>query len=171
MKTNAQGVSSVGCRVLTEVESRITRHTSRVAGDRTCTRQSRAIAFTLLEVMIACGIFFIAVFAILGLVSNCLRNARALRHIEVDAGMVAAQLYKTNKLTEGVLSGDFGDTYHDYSWETLTQEAATNGLYQVDIVVRKRGLANPVDTMSVWIYSPESSTGPLNRSPFSNPRR
>ena len=127
-------------------------------------------AFTLLEVMIACGIFFIAIFAILGLVSNCLRNARALRHIEVDAGMVAAQLYKTNRITEGVLSGDFGDTYHDYSWETQTQEAATNGLYQVDIVVRKRGLENPIDTMSVWIYSPESVNA-LNRSPFSNPRR
>ena len=128
-------------------------------------------AFTLLEVMIACGIIFIAVFAILGMVSNCLRNARALRHIEVDAGMVASQLYKTNKLTEGVQSGDFGDTYREYTWETDTEEAATNGLYQVDIVVRKRGLQNPVDVMSVWIYSPESSAGPFNRSPFSNPRR
>jgi hypothetical protein len=121
--------------------------------------------------MIACGIFFIAVFAILALVSSGLRNARALRHIEVDAGMVAAQLSKTNRLTEGVMSGDFGDTYHDYSWEMTTQEAATNGLYQVDIVVRKRGLQNPIDTMSVLIFSPESAAGPLNRSPFSNPRR
>src|SRR5215475_4375956 len=121
-------------------------------------RRSPTTAFTLMEVMIACGIFFIAVFAILALVSTCLRNARALRHIEVDAGMVAAQLSKTNRLTEGVLSGDFGDTYHDYSWETVTQEAATNGLYQVDIVVRKRGLQNPVDTMSIWVYSPESAS-------------
>src|ERR1043166_987813 len=129
------------------------------------------LAFTLLEVMIACGIFFIAVFAILGMVSNCLRNARALRQIEVDAGMVASQLYKTNRLTEGVQSGDFGDVYRDYSWETVTQEAATNGLYQVDIVVRKRGLQNPIEAMSVWIYSPESASSPFNRSPFSNPRR
>jgi Tfp pilus assembly protein PilV len=134
-------------------------------------RSQSGLAFTLLEVMIACGIFFIAIFAILALVSNCLRNARALRHIEVDAGMVAAQLYKTNRLTEGTLSGDFGDMYHDSSWETETQEAFTNGLYQVDIVVRKRGLQNPIDTMSVWVYSPESSTGPFNRSPFGNPRR
>ena len=146
--------------------SRITHHESPITN-----HQLPISAFTLLEVMIACGIFFIAMFAILGLVSNCLRNARALRHIEVDAGMVAAQLSKTNKLTEGVLSGDFGDTYHDYSWETVTQEAATNGLYQVDIVVRKHGLQNPVDTMSVLIYSPESASGPFNRSPFSNPRR
>src|SRR2546430_16259229 len=53
-------------------------------------------AFSLLEVMIACGIFFIAVFAILALVSNTLRNARILRHVQVDAGMAAAELFKTN---------------------------------------------------------------------------
>jgi hypothetical protein len=157
MKTNAEK-SKVEDRGPGEKRSRNTRHAK------------RATAFTLLEVMIACGIFFIAVFAILALVSSCLRNARALRHIEVDAGMVAAQLSKTNRLTEGVLSGDFGDTYHDYSWETVTQEAATNGLYQVDIVVRKRGLQNPVDTMSVWIYSPESAQN-IRPSPFTHPPR
>jgi hypothetical protein len=158
MKTNATEKSRVEERGPGEKRARNIRHAR------------PASAFTLLEVMIACGIFFIAVFAILALVSSLLRNARALRHIEVDAGMVAAQLSKTNRMTEGVLSGDFGDTYHDYSWETVTQEAETNGLYQVDIVVRKRGLQNPVDTMSVWIYSPESANA-LNRSPFSNPRR
>jgi hypothetical protein len=46
--------------------------------------------FTLLEVMIACGIFFMATFAILGLVSNTLRNARGIQRVEVDAGMAAA---------------------------------------------------------------------------------
>jgi len=162
-------VPSVECQASGEHRSRITRHASD-SPSTLHTRSSSGTAFTLLEVMIACGIFFIAVFAILGMVSNCLRNARALRQIEVDAGMVAAQLSKTNKLTEGVMSGDFGDVYREYSWETVTQEAATNGLYQVDIVVRKRGLQNPVDIMSVWIYSPESASG-LNRSPFSNPRR
>jgi hypothetical protein len=166
MKTSV-AIPSVECRAPSDDASRITDHASSLSRPN---RSSRT-AFTLLEVMIACGIFFIAVFAILGLVSNCLRNARALRHIEVDAGMVAAQLSKTNRLTEGTLTGDFGDTYHDYSWEMETQEFATNGLYQVDIVVRKRGLANPVDTMSILVYSPESASTPFNRSPFSNPRR
>jgi len=170
MKTS---VPSAKCRASNHASriprhARNTQHAPQLPG--TSLRRS-SIAFTLMEVMVASGIFFIAVFAILGLVSNCLRNARGLRHIEVDAGMVAAQLYKTNRVTEGVLSGDFGDSYHDYSWETVTQEAATNGLYQVDIVVRKRGLQNPVDAMSVWIYSPESASTPFNRSPFSNPRR
>jgi hypothetical protein len=39
-------------------------------------------AFTLLEVMIAGALFFMAVFAILGLVATTLRNARALQQTE-----------------------------------------------------------------------------------------
>ena len=87
-------------------------------------------AFTLLEVMIACGMFFIAIFAILALVASTLRNAQVLRRVDVDAGMVAAQLFKTNRLYEGSESGDFGNIFPDYSWETMTQEAFpfTNGL-------------------------------------------
>ncbi len=126
-------------------------------------RRSRCsqTAFSLLEVMIACGIFFMAVFAILAMVSAVLRNARSLRRTELDAGMVAAQVTKTNRLTEGIESGDFGNLYQDYSWETETYEpaiSATNGLWQVDIVVRRRGVQQPVDSMSILVYSPDSST-------------
>ena len=113
-------------------------------------------AFSLLEVMIACGIFFMAVFAILAMVSSVLRNARSLRRVELDAGMVAAQVCNTNKLTEGTESGDFGNLYPDYSWETETYEAETNNLWQVDIVVRRRGLSQPVDQMSIYLFRPES---------------
>ena len=61
-----------------------------------------ARAFSLLEVMVAVGIFFMAMFTILALVSNSLRSARKLRRVEVDAGMVAAQLLiKTNRFNEG----------------------------------------------------------------------
>ncbi len=115
-------------------------------------------AFTLIEVMIALGIFFMATFSILALVSRSLRNARALQKIEVDAGMVAAQLYKTNRLTEGTDSGDFDKYYRDYSWTTDSQQIASNGLWQVDIVVRKRGVHEPVDKMTVWLYSPDSKS-------------
>src|SRR5215813_2095345 len=95
-------------------------------------------AFTLMEVMIAAGLFFVATFAILGLVSNTLRNARRLQQVKVDAGMVAAQLSLTNKLYEGVESGDFGDIYRGYSWEYEDYEVMSNGLHQVDFVVRHR---------------------------------
>jgi hypothetical protein len=115
-------------------------------------------AFTLMEVMIASGIFFMAMFAILALVSSTLRNARGLQHGEVDAGMVAAMLSKTNRVTEGGDSGDFGDSYPDFSWETESFEAETNGLWQVDIKVLRRGSQQPVDTMSIWVYSPDSKS-------------
>jgi hypothetical protein len=126
--------------------SRITPHSSRSA-------------FSLIEVMVACGIFFMAVFSILALVSGVLRNARGLRRIELDAGMVAAQVSNTNKLTEGTQSGDFGKLYPDYSWEADTYEVATNGLWQIDIIVRRHGLPQPVDTASIWLFRPESQTG------------
>ena len=76
--------------------------------------------------------------------------------------MVAAQLYKTNKLTEGIESGDFGDMYPDYSWETDSEQIASNGLWQVDIVVNRRGLQKHVDAMSVWMYSPDSHSSLFN---------
>ncbi len=117
-------------------------------------------AFSLLEVMIASGIFFMCIFAILAMVSSVLRNARSLRRMELDAGMVAAKVVGvTNKLYEGTESGDFGDLFPGYSYETATYEAATNGLWQVDIVVRRRGLAQPVDSMSILVFSPDSSIG------------
>ena len=130
--------------------SRITHHFS---------SPSTRAAFSLLEVMIAGGIFFMAIFAILAMVSSVLSNARSLRRVELDAGMVAAQLSITNKLTEGTQSGDFGNLYPDYSWEADEYEVATNGLWQVDIIVRRRGLAKPADVMSIWLFRPESKSG------------
>ena len=123
-----------------------------------------ATAFTLMEVMIACGIFFMAMFAILALVSNTLRNARGLQHGEVDAGMVAAMLSKTNRVTEGGDSGDFGDAYPEFSWQTDSFEAETNGLWQVDIKVLRRGSQQPVDAMSIWVYSPDSKSSAFGAS-------
>jgi hypothetical protein len=57
-------------------------------------------------------------------------------------------------MTLGQDSGDFGDLYRDYSWETDTEEAGTNGLLQVDIIVRKRGQHDPFDTMSILVFDP-----------------
>ncbi len=122
---------------------------------------SRVRAFTLLEVMIACGIFFMATFAILALVSNTLSNARRLQRIDVDAGMAAAQVYqimKTNRQAEVSLSGDFGDSFPDYSWTADSQQFDTNGLLQVDIVVTRRGLNKAFDTLSILVFSPDAKS-------------
>ena len=89
-------------------------------------RRRRAAALSLIEVMVAMALFFMAVFAILGMVSNTLRNARALHQTTVDAGAIASFLAVSNRLEEGVFSGDFGDVYpeYEYSYDAML---ITNG--------------------------------------------
>lgn len=119
-------------------------------------------AFTLIEVMIACGIFFMATFAILELVTSTLRNARSLQRGDVDAGMAAAQIYqtlKTNRQVEVSGKGDFGEAYPDYSYEFETQQYQSNGLLQVDIIVSRRGLRTPADALTIWVYNPDAKSG------------
>src|SRR5688572_14984674 len=93
-------------------------------------------AFSLLEVMLAIGIFFIAIFAILGMMSNWLNAARSLQDTQVDASDLAAELSITNRLDEGVESGDFGDLHPGYEWTRETILVGTNGLFRVDFRVR-----------------------------------
>ena len=123
---------------------------------------ARSVAFSLLEVMIACGIFFMATFAILALVASTLRNARSLRHGDIDAGMAAAQVYqllRTNRQTEVSGNGDFGEAYRDYSYDFTTSEYQSNGLLQVEITVNRRGNRRPVDSMTIYVYSPDARSG------------
>ena len=47
--------------------------------------------FSLLEVMIAVGIFFMVSFAVLALVSRCLKQAAALEHVHSPITAIAAQ--------------------------------------------------------------------------------
>jgi general secretion pathway protein I len=112
-------------------------------------------AFTLMEVMIAVAIFFMAMFTILGVMSASLHAASILRDNGPTAGMVAAQLSITNQMQEGSDSGDFGDIpiYEGYRWISQTTEATTNGLYQVEIAVFDKG--GKVDsTLTVLFYKP-----------------
>jgi Tfp pilus assembly protein PilV len=120
----------------------------------------RIEAFSLLEVMIAVFIFFMAVFSILELVSQNLRAARLLQSDSPNAGVLAAELSLTNKLEEGTDSGDFGDLYPAYSWSRDIFETSSNGLFQVDFVVFRQSQVD--STMSVLLFKPESGakTGP-----------
>lgn len=129
-------------------------------------RGRRCSAFSLLEVMIALGIFFIALFAILGLVSQLLRNARAFQNKKaVDAGMVHAYfLSVTNKVTEGFESGEFSDLaefngqYRDYSWEKDTTFFASNGLWQVDYRVLNRRNGSVESAISTLYFDPTTQS-------------
>ena len=52
-------------------------------------------AFTLMEVVIALGIFFMAIFALLQLTSQGLRMARAVQHVGLNPSVLPAQLALT----------------------------------------------------------------------------
>ena len=122
-------------------------------------------AFTLLEVIIACAIFFMAAFAILELVTTGLAQARSLEQREPDAGMLAATLSLTNQLVEAASSGDFEDIapglYKEYRWARDINEVSSNSLFQVDFIVyrdaKKKG---PSETkMSILLFRPGSKPG------------
>jgi Tfp pilus assembly protein PilV len=114
-------------------------------------------AFTLLEVMIALGIFFMCIFAILEVVATNLRGARKLQDQPVDVSLLVADLYQTNKLEEGSDSGDFGDLFPGYKWENQTTLMATNGLFKVEyLVTHPGGTEHSEQRMTVLLWRPES---------------
>lgn len=117
----------------------------------------RHAAFTLLEVMIAVAIFFVAIFAILELVSQNLRHVQNLQKPQVDIASLAVELSLTNSLEESFESGDFGDLYPNTSWTREIYEAGTNGLFGVDFVVTEDKGGRPVETkLTILLYRPNS---------------
>jgi hypothetical protein len=117
-----------------------------------------ARAFTLLEVMIALAIFFMAIFTILGSVSRSLGAARSLQQKSPDIGSLAADLMLTNKLEEGTVDGDFGDLYPGCTWRRDIYLKATNGFFQVDFAIHQARGRQSVDwTTSILLWRPEST--------------
>ena len=126
-------------------------------------------AFSLMEVMIAMGIFFMSVFVILSLVSSSLQNARRLQQPMVDAAMAASELSLTNKLVETTMTGDFGKAYPGYTWTADINEVMTNKLFQVDYQVFNNHKAL-VQKMSVLFFRPQSPAGSLDGATVGKPR-
>jgi hypothetical protein len=122
-----------------------------------CTRHHAGKAFTLLEVMIALAIFFMAVFAILDCTSQSLGAARRLQLNEPDVGMLVADLMLTNKLEEGMEEGDFGDAYPGFTWTREIFEVATNGFFEVDLTVVGNVANRPyASATALYLWRPDS---------------
>lgn len=118
--------------------------------------------FSLLEVMVAMFVFFIVVFAILGMVVQSVGAARALQKQHADCGLVAAMFSLSNSLEEGSYSGDFEGIVPDYTWDAEVFERGSNGFFQIDIAVRKKGASGKDvgETMSMWKFTGQKSKGP-----------
>jgi hypothetical protein len=127
----------------------------------------RRQAFSLLEVMVAIGVFFMGVFAILGLVSSSLSNARRLQRPIVDAGLVASEVSLTNKLTEDMFSGDLsqflGKSCPGYTWTYTVEEVESNKLFGVTIILQDDEHGRAVmSKMSLLLFRPDSPPGHLD---------
>lgn len=119
-----------------------------------CNRRS-GVAFSLLEVMIAVGLFFMVAFAVLALVSQNLRTARALQFTRSPIGSLASQtlLIATNGLEEGIETGDFEGLFPEHRWEREVREFETNGLMEVHLSVSRQGQAKPEAEMTILVFS------------------
>jgi hypothetical protein len=129
----------------------------------------RLEAFTLMEVMIAIGVFCIGVFAILALVANVMHGARLLDKPMVDPGAVAGEIAQTNQLIEvrgvyGDLSEFLGDNYKGYTYAYDINEVQSNRLFQVDLFLRNdKAPGKPIiSKMSVLLFRPLSPAGSLD---------
>lgn len=121
-------------------------------------------AFTLLEVTVACAIFFMVAFAILELVTRSLSAAKSLQKRDPDPGIILHALSLTNSFEEGTMSGDYEDIapgmYKDYRWEAFITEIGSNGLFQVDVLTynKLRHSQNPA-TVTGQFWRPNSKPG------------
>ena len=119
-------------------------------------------AFTLIEVVVASIVLAIALMGILLICSSGIRNARALDRVHVDATSLASELSLTNRLEEGIESGDFGDFHPGYAWEREITAAQTNGLFRVRFTVWSNSDRAATEShMTVLLFRPDSPQKPF----------
>ena len=124
---------------------------------------ARRGAFTMLEVMVACAIFFMVAFALLDLVTRGLVAVRAIQKREPDPGIILA-MFSTNKAWEEVtISGNYEDIapdmYPGYRWELFARRymETNQHLFIVDVMSYGEGKSGRgPSTASTIFFSPNS---------------
>jgi len=110
--------------------------------------------------MFAVGIFFLAVFSIMGVISTGLGAAGRLQSNVPDAGWVVADIWR-GPLEEGELyEGDFGDFYPGFSWKAEAVEYRTNSLFLVNITIQGDRQGKPYESITeilMWRANPRVS--------------
>jgi hypothetical protein len=131
-------------------------------------RKRSQAGFTLLEVMIAVGILFMCLFAVLALTANSLASARKIQqHRDLDAGSFVGffyvQLANTNRIDEGPADIDLGDSFPGFKTALDCEKAGTNGLWDIEYDV-----AEPTRHAEVHghflLYNPNSQQPGISRN-------
>jgi hypothetical protein len=133
-------------------------------------RPARRRAFSLIEVMIAMGIYFMAMFSILALTSQLLSNARLIQATRKPSVSLVHAWWtsKTNRVVDGLtpvdfsdLSPELGELYRDYSAEIFAEPDLdmTNGLWNVTYKVLNRRTGQVESEAITLFWDPNSRRG------------
>ena len=126
-------------------------------------RGDRSSAFTLLEVIIACSLFFMVAFAVLEIVTVGLVAAKKLQRREPNFEFLISPHVLTNQLIEGNYSGSFNDfmpdLYPGFSWQCEIIEYSSNGFFQVDYAIFDDTAGAKPRTLRTFFHKPASPPG------------
>lgn len=120
------------------------------------TIHKRTQAFTLLEVMIASALFFIAIFSVLQLSARSLKAARSLSPTHADINELVLPLVLTNRFTDdhlGMVSGEF-ENFPQHSWSQEIVPWYTNGFFRVNFQIMHGGQLE--SETAIYLYKPQS---------------
>ena len=135
----------------------------RLEPDRANHHSDRSSAFTLLEVIVACSLFFMVAFAVLEIVTIGLVAAKKLQRREPHFEFLISPHILTNQLTEGVYSGSFDeimpDLYPGFSWEYEILEVSSNGFFRVDYAIFDATAGARPRTLTTFLHKPASQPG------------
>jgi len=128
----------------------------------------RSTAFTLLEVIVACSLFFMCAFAILQIVTTGLVAARKLQRREPHFEFIISPHVLTNILIEGNYSGTFDefvpDLYPGFSWECEIVETSSNGFFRVDYAIFDNTAGAKPRTLTTFFHKPASPPGSATKA-------
>jgi hypothetical protein len=131
-------------------------------------RVDRSSAFTLLEVIIACSLFFMVAFAVLEIVTVGLVAAKKLQRREPNFEFVISPHALTNILIEGNYSGSFDefmpDLYPGFSWECEIVEYSSNGFFRVDYAIFDDTAGAKPRMLTTFFHKPASPPGSATKA-------
>ena len=129
----------------------------------------RSAAFTLLEVIVACSLFFMVAFAVLEIVTVGLVAAKKLQRREPQFEFLISPHVLTNILNEGNYSGSFDefmpDLYPGFSYEYEIVEVDSNGFFRVDYAIFDNTAKSAKPRMlTTFFHKPASPPGSATKA-------